>query len=130
MGRRALRQLAVQRFCASRTQRVLAPPFESDIRAPVSSCLTAADASPWAAAAVEADITPSAARELWRVRDRRGGYVRSETESEVLAREIAEAGTDRDRAALAAVLRDAATDDDAANDDPFAAAKAHEARVS
>ena len=50
----------------------------------------------------------------------------------VLAREIAEAGTDRDRAALAAVLRDAATDDenDAANDDSFAAAKAHEARVS
>ena len=30
----------------------------------------------------------------------------------VLAREIAEAGTDRDRAALAAVLRDAATDDE------------------
>ena len=110
---------------------ILAPLLESDIRAPVSGCLTASDASPWAAAAVETDISGVAASELWRYRDRRGGYVRCETELEGIIREIAEDGTERDRSILAAVLQNAANGDcDAEAGDPFAAATAHEARFS
>ena len=61
---------------------VFAPMLETDIRAQVSTELVAADASDDMCAVVASEIDPRVAQELWRVRDRRGGYVRCETEFE------------------------------------------------
>ena len=75
---------------------VFAPLLVSDIRAPVSRVVTACDASPWACAGVETELAESVVRELWRFRDRKGGYVRCETPFEALVRDTIAAGTDAD----------------------------------
>ena len=59
----------------------LAPLLVSDMRAPVSTSVTACDASPWACAGVESTLSEGAVRELWRFRDRKGGYIRCETDA-------------------------------------------------
>ena len=82
----------------------LAPLLVSDMRAPVSTSVTACDASPWACAGVETTLSESAVRELWRFRDRKGGYIRCETDFEALVRDIGTSDDDAARSALAAVF--------------------------
>ena len=89
---------------------VFAPLLVADIRAPVSTTVTACDASPWACAGVTADFDEAVVRELWRFRDRRGGYVRCETPFEALSRDILEAGADAD----VSLLEEALAEDGAA----------------
>ena len=67
---------------------VFAPLLVTDIRAPVSTSISAVDASPWACASVAAELSERAVRELWRFRDRRGGYVRCETDFEAFVRDV------------------------------------------
>ena len=64
----------------------LSPLLWTNIRAPVATELTATDASGHARAVVSAEIGARTAAELWRVRDRRRGYVRCESEAESVAR--------------------------------------------
>ena len=82
----------------------LAPLLLSDMRAPVSTSVTACDASPWACAGVETTLSEGAVRELWRFRDRKGGYIRCETDFEALVRDIGTSDDDAARSALAAVF--------------------------
>ena len=64
----------------------LSPLLWTNIRAPVATELTATDASGHACAVVATEIGTRTAAELWRVRDRRRGYVRCESETESVAR--------------------------------------------
>ena len=82
----------------------LAPLLVSDMRAPVSTSVTAGDASPWACPGVETTLSEGAVRELWRFRDRKGGYIRCETDFEALVRDIGTSDDDAARSALAAVF--------------------------
>ena len=65
----------------------LSPLFWTNLRAPVSTELGAADASDGWCAVVTAQIGERTASELWRVRDKRAGtYIRCETELEAMMR--------------------------------------------
>ena len=52
----------------------LAPLAVSDLSAPVSPVVSALDASPWKGARVEAPLSASTVRALWRHGNSRGGY--------------------------------------------------------
>ena len=67
---------------------VFAPLLVTDIRAPVSTSISAVDASPWACASVAAELSERAVRELWRFRDWRGGYVLCETDFEAFVHDV------------------------------------------
>ena len=89
---------------------LLAPLLVSDLRAPVSITVAACDASPWACASVAAELGQRTVSELWRFRDRRGGYVRCETPFEALTRDILSSDDGAAQQALAAAF--AADDED------------------
>ena len=55
---------------------VLSPFFETDLRARWASELVCTDASSFWGASVTARVPPAVTQELWRHRERRGGYVR------------------------------------------------------
>ena len=72
------------------TVALLSPLLGTNIRAPVRSELVCTDARGGVftgVGAVRAEVRPEVARELYRHRTRRGGYVRAETPQEVRARE-------------------------------------------
>ena len=72
------------------TVALLSPLLGTNIRAPVRSELVCTDARGGVSTgvgAVRAEVRPEVARELYRHRTRRGGYVRAETPQEVRARE-------------------------------------------
>ena len=68
--------------------------------------MTACDASPWACAGVTAELSESTVSELWRFRDRRGGYVRCETPFEALARDIMSSDDEAAQRALESAYAD------------------------
>ena len=75
------------------TVAVLSPLLGTNIRAPVRSELVCTDARGGVftgVGAVRAEVRPEVARELYRHRTRRGGYVRAETPSEARTRERAD----------------------------------------
>ena len=72
------------------TVALLSPLLGTNIRAPVRSELVCTDARGGVftgVGAVRAEVRPEVAREFYRHRTRRGGYVRAETPQEVRARE-------------------------------------------
>ena len=69
-----------------------------------------------------ADFDEAVVRELWRFRDKRGGYVRCETPFEALSRDILEAGAEAD----VSLLKEALAEDGAA----LPRASAHERQFS
>ena len=83
-----------------------APLLVADIRSPVSTTVTACDASPWACAGVEAELSEQTVSELWRFRDRRGGYVRCETPFEAVARDIMSSDDEAAQRALESAYAD------------------------
>ena len=83
-----------------------APLLVADIRSPVSTTVTACDASPWACAGVEAELSEQTVSELWRFRDRRGGYVRCETPFEAVARDIMSSADEAAQRALESAYAD------------------------
>ena len=75
------------------TVALLSPLLGTNIRAPVRSeliCIDACGGVFTGVGAVRIDVRPAVARELYRHRTRRGGYVRAEIAEEVRARERAE----------------------------------------
>ena len=94
---------------------LLSPLLGTNIRAPVRSELVCTDARGGVftgVGAVRAEVRPEVARELYRHRTRRGGYVRAETPAEVRARERAD-WSDR----LLELRPDLVEDDDDEDDD-------------
>ena len=75
---------------------VLSPLFETDLRARWSSELVCTDASSSWGASVAAHVSPDVTAELWRHRDRRGGYVRVGDDWETL-RAAASLSSERDQ---------------------------------
>ena len=69
-----------------------------------------------------AEFDEAVVRELWRFRDKRGGYVRCETPFEALSRDILEAGAEAD----VSLLEEALGEDGAA----LPRASAHERQFS
>ena len=84
----------------------LSPLLWTNIRAPVATELTATDASGHACAVVSAEIGERTAAELWRVRDRRRGYVRCESEAESVARTAWLEGDSEEQALALAAFED------------------------
>ena len=86
---------------------VLSPFFETDLRARWADELVCTDASSFWGASVTARVPPAVTQELWRHRERRGGYVRVGDEWEDL-RATASMCSERDQriAANAATLDD------------------------
>ena len=98
---------------------LLSPLLGTNIRAPVRSELVCTDARGGVftgVGAVRAEVRPEVARELYRHRTRRGGYVRAETPAEVRARERAD-WSDR-LLELRPDLVEGDDDDDAGDADP------------
>ena len=75
---------------------VLSPLFETDLRARWASELVCTDASSAWGASVAARVPPDVTAELWRHRDRRGGYVRVGDDWETL-RATASLSSERDQ---------------------------------
>jgi len=78
----------------------LAPVLGTDIGAPVETTISAVDASSHTAAIVAAEVAPPVARELWRVRERRGQRSPLAGRAEAWLNELRD-GEDADERAIA-----------------------------